>query len=326
MNILDLKKLMLVPLVCCTSMQQVNADVIETNTELNTLGDANDSQQTSWFIEKIRKLSLRGRDNGLSDNLCVAPDIAQNGIHDMGGIALFVPTTKDKCNPPKFYQAVKIHPNQQIVIPNTNPENGGDLLYPRPKENIDFLHTERQLSIAIFNNKAAHDGGAVHIYTYKMPCSNRKNGNGHFSCCDYYIALAKKFPKINFHIYTRFPDIESMKSYIMCYNKQELIVLSRLFGNYYATLIKLRLPNYNTTDLIKQYIKELFNYANIQNNITQEQCIEITTHILALLSDINLGKDLHFDEFYKCLMQARSNNNNLKNIQFHFLDIQLPNR
>ena len=324
---LDLKKLMLVPIVCCVLVQQADAEVKETETEkkLAELDNADEKQQTLWFIEKIRELSLRGRDKGLSYNLCVAPDIAHNRIHDMGGIALFVPTTKDTRNPPKFYQAVKIPPNQQIVIPNTDPKNGGDLIYPRPKENIDFLHTERQLSIAIFNNKAAHDGGAVHIYTYKLPCSKRDNGNGNFSCCDYYIALAKKFPKINFHIYTRFPDIESMKSYIMCYNDRELVVLSRLFSDY-CNLIKLQLPYYNTTQVIKQYIEKLFNYANIQNNIAEARCIEITTHILGLLSDINLGKDLHFDEFFKSLMQARSNDNNLNNIQFHFLDIQRPNR
>lgn len=240
MNILDLKKLMLVPLACCVSIQQTDAKV-EHNTqierELQEAKFKNIDKEIEWFEEKITKLRFSGKRHGSSQSTGVASSVIEKGEdYQMGGILAYMPIDKQNR---AFLIGAKVAGGN---LPNNDPDNGGDLYTINERS-----HTERQLISYLNKERRIDESQTIHIYTYQPPCATTLisprnptavDQNHNFPCCKYYTRLARKLSQTNFHIYFETPRFSDLFTYVNFDTKDEIDCLKALVTEYTNTIKK----------------------------------------------------------------------------------------
>lgn len=203
MNILDLKKLMLVPLVCWASIQQVDAEVKEDR-------EAEKKLQSENFADIVKRYQETGIKQQFPDPLSVACKMHIGPNMQMGGLIAFIQDNakarkvfvyqgaKQKSDPPRNMPPRNDLPNSLLAVNN-------------------YSHTERQLVSAVITKiKEENVGlsGAMHIYTYMPPCADtHKDENGQLTCCEYYPLVATQFKNIEFHIYFKYPTLNDLRTY-----------------------------------------------------------------------------------------------------------------
>ena len=165
----------------------------------------------------------------------------------------------------KVYIAKKRIGNQ---IANNNPQNGGHVL-----SYSSNMHTERQLAIvaledalggdtplnvnfenddqlmkgakvplkgnvlfSTYNHKIDSIRGDLHIYTREIVCQQSQEDNHGFSCPEYYRELAKMFPNVAFHIYTRRKGITFDKKMNISFRMNFLTYVSNYYDNFFLFL------------------------------------------------------------------------------------------
>lgn len=221
MKLLDLKKLMLVPIVCCVLVQQTDAEVvldISTTAELkekqqNDNGFVGDEdKQVEWFTDRVKQLDAKGKTAGLNDNVSVAPELGSLAVGSgkgnkdgnvMGGVIAFIASDWKGS---AFYQGSKA---SYCKVTELEKKIGGKKKNAEESEELERLkanskHTEVQLLTKAkadyerWKGQAAADA-IVHIYTHSAPCSGR---HGNANCCAFYSSTAAANGWVKaFHIY-----------------------------------------------------------------------------------------------------------------------------
>ena len=239
MNILDLKKLMLVPLACCVLVQQADAKVMYSSGATKDLQNAvngNDGQSRNNVPNAYVSLDKAESDDPIKEKIKVMvkrmtnyPEYQVTKDDQMPGLAAFIPETKKGT-----WARVRAYLGCKRKV-----EQGNIKLVPRndPKGNDDvqtlcafneYTHTERQLAAcALFgagltNGPVTQSGdignmnrykwekerktirGDLHIYTPAPPCAYvTKNDpdNGGIYCTTYYGLLSRMFPNVRIHVY-----------------------------------------------------------------------------------------------------------------------------
>jgi len=332
MKILDLKKLMLLPLMCCVSIQQADAQTQEDKGAANYISSAttiNDMIQA--FKDLVRTYERAGankkikdRHGGLVDfpeTLRVVHDlkISDQGLKtlnfpdnfQMGGIIASIPDKTKKTKPCVFKGAKTMFgmPNDNRPADN-NPDQQGNLLA------ISYSsHTERQLINAVWQ-KRKNISGTHFIYTCQPPCVNRgSDRNGYISCCRYYAKMANAETGAHFYIFFRSPDINTLKANIYCDNAEKLLVLKKFVLNvlgvnfYQIRQFLNQLTNQQMVTL--EHLDDNNPHLNIggQNHLSPEDYDAIAEILFALLKNVNLYTVENY-KFYENFARPGSPNYN----------------
>ena len=218
MNILDLKKLMLVPLACCILVQQTDAATMEVNDEKFKVSYKDSPKDIEdKFLKWVeheeetgaseRVTDQNGRKEKIKTNLRVAFDVVTRCGLDwkecqLGGVVASV-RDNDRCGL-CVYKGVK----KNKGMPEDNSVTG--CLYKTNKAS----HTERQLICAVRKKWKDSLSGQHFIYTALPPCANGGQAeNGNLDCCTWYIKVLDENPWTNFYIFFRAPRWETLKGY-----------------------------------------------------------------------------------------------------------------
>lgn len=251
---------MLVPLVCCISIQQVDAKVIyspdKTNQLMENIKNATNNNNDDYHKNFASLLSTWYK----NDDIFYAKTI------QMPGIAAFVPSQRNNAiYNVKVYVGWKFRYNPND--PNTEPPNN------MPINNditplfgyTDYSHTERQLAIQALlnaNNQGNHSidtnqiiktDGTLHIFTPYPPCTNSKNfhENGGMLCVDYYAHLLQNCPNIKIHVYCNKKFINSLSQEVL-ENVNVAILLNAMSPFLQKITGNQNVKNSNTIQAIKQ--------------------------------------------------------------------------
>lgn len=218
MNILDLKKLMLVPLACCILVQQTDAATMEFDDEKFKVSYEDSTEDIeNEFVRLVEREENRlastpvtvrnGQTKNVSQNLRVAADVVtQCGLDwqkcQLGGVIASV-RDNGRCGL-CVIKGVKKNEGD----PEDNSVTG--CLYKTNKAS----HTERQLICAVRKKWKDSLVGRHFIYTALPPCaSGGKATNGNVDCCEWYLKVLDKEPHAEFHIFFRAPTCETMNGY-----------------------------------------------------------------------------------------------------------------
>ena len=239
MNILDLKKLMLVPLACCVFVQQTDAKVMYSSGATKDLQNAvNGNDGRSRINVPPGYVSLDGEvsDDPIEEKIKeMVKRMKQYGEYQMttddqmAGLAAFVPETgKGTGTGVRAYLGWKrkVGEGDVIKVPPNNPARPDDVMTLCAFS--EYTHTERQLAAcALFGagttgeavtgsgdikwmRKYAKSGerkkikGDLYIYTSAPPCthvSRKAPDNGGIYCTEYYGLLSEMFPNVKIHVY-----------------------------------------------------------------------------------------------------------------------------
>lgn len=283
MNILDLKKLMLVPLVCCTSMQQVNAEVKQDTTRQNGMKQysRNEKGQTDWFKKEVR--AIQEHNPNIDYSIRVAPLITRNDTtFQMGGVIAVFP--KDK--KPLFFQGAK---RAGIPVIDNNPNSPANIGINRMTVLLKVdnnSHTERQLIQKALEKEI--NAGTFHIYTYEPPCCKNSQSNANFPCGNYYAELIQEYPDIEFHVYFDLARFKSLNKYYDFNTPEDLIWICKLISN---------INDYESKVLGKWNKMNFANELNIVKRICSND--EKAAHSLTVVQIRNT-----VDEIFRCLSKA----------------------
>lgn len=245
MNILDLKKLMLVPLACCILVQQTDAKVVYS---AEATKDLNPVVATTYRDKSIQGYAGLSSEKG--DLIAERVErmiremkkyTAWNKVRDLSmvGLAAFIPgdAGQPKITGVRVYLGGKkpVENGDWNVVPNNKPKS--------KRNNMalftfnDYTHTERQLAAcALFGaveedtawlesadlkvdpfrvtRKAAEKlQGDLHIYTPAAPCSwceDAVGDRGGIYCAEYYGLLCQQFPNVTIHVYFDLKELKRM--------------------------------------------------------------------------------------------------------------------
>lgn len=240
MKLLDLKKLMLVPLACCVLVQQTDAATQEDQSAKHSISP---EAALETIIEQFKNLVILKEEEGIgvkvrngtgqeveiNPNLRVASDIRLNGKRfglldcQMGGIIATISDT----TPPEVtvFKGVK-------RIGEEAADNSRNLY-----ATSEGSHTERLLVGAALT-KRKNLSGRHFIYTHLPPCAlGPRADNGNMDCCEYYAKVTKENGGANFYIFFRTPKLDEIKGYIRFDTYKKLRCLWTFVANVLGTTV-----------------------------------------------------------------------------------------